>query len=92
MHGDEKVVEEDVRGVGKTIGLQLEGGTGNTFSVLSRGRDERRCGMTWCWVRNGGGVRDGRKGEGVVRGLGVYYEASVVECQGSGRLGEEEGG
>jgi hypothetical protein len=32
------------------------------------------------------------KEEGVVRGLGVSYEASVVEFEESGRFGEEEGG
>ncbi|WJX67066.1 hypothetical protein P8452_51562 [Trifolium repens] len=74
LHGDEKVVAEDVQAVGKAIGLQLESGTGNVFSVLSRGerRKKLRSGLVLGEV--GGCVRAGRKGEGVVRGLGVYYE------------------
>ncbi|MCI87736.1 hypothetical protein A2U01_0109021 [Trifolium medium] len=32
-----------------------------------------------------------RVGEGGVRGLGVSYEDSFMECEGAGRAGEEEG-
>jgi hypothetical protein len=69
MHGDEKVVEEDVRGVGKTIGLQLEGGTGNTFSVLSRG--ERRKKMRHDLVLGEEGGTGERRKEGGRRGEGL---------------------
>jgi hypothetical protein len=92
MHGDEKVVEEDVRGVGKTIGLQLEGGTGNTFSVLSWGERRKKMRRDLVLGEEGGTCERCKEGEGVVRGLRVYYEATVVERQGVGRVGEEEGG
>jgi hypothetical protein len=42
MHEDEMAVAEDVQEVGKAIGLQLEGGKGNVFNVLSRGEKRKK--------------------------------------------------
>jgi hypothetical protein len=71
LHGDEKVVAEDVQAVEKAIGLQLESGTGNVFSVLSRGERQKklRSGLVlgevggMCASREeGGGCGEGLRG------------------------------
>jgi len=46
VHGNEKVVMEDVKGIGEAIGVQFYGNNNNMFGVLSRkgrGRKEGRC-------------------------------------------------
>jgi hypothetical protein len=35
LHGNKKVVDEDVLGIGKTVGLKFNGDKNNMFSVLS---------------------------------------------------------
>ncbi|MCH80811.1 DUF4283 domain protein, partial [Trifolium medium] len=42
LHGNEKVVREDMRGIGQTIGVNFNGASANMFSVLSRGGEGQR--------------------------------------------------
>jgi len=35
LHGNKKVVDEDVRGIGKVVGLKFNGDKNNMFNVLS---------------------------------------------------------
>lgn len=53
VHGNEKVVVDDVKGIGEAIGVQFNGSNNNMFGVLSRrgrgrgrkeGRSERKYG------------------------------------------------
>jgi len=58
LHGNDKVAVEDVRGIGKAIGVDFSGVTHNRFEVYSgAGKD----------VRPGEGVGNEREG-GTIRG------------------------
>lgn len=47
VHGNEKVVVDDVKGIGEAISVQFNGSNNNMFGVLSRrgGERERRGGV-----------------------------------------------
>jgi len=40
LNGDEKAVEDDIRGIGRVIGVSFKNDTYNKFSVLSRSKTD----------------------------------------------------
>ena len=77
MHGSEKVVREDVRNIGETIGVQFNG-SNNMFGVLAkRGRGKKKDVVE----REGGSKRSGKVASQVVcaKGSGVrVWEMKLV--------------
>ncbi|GAU28487.1 hypothetical protein TSUD_294900 [Trifolium subterraneum] len=49
MHGDEKVVAEDVRGIGEAIRVKFNGDSANMFSVLAKGARVKEGGSCSGW-------------------------------------------
>ena len=68
LHGNEDVKVEDVRGMGKAIGVNFKGDSHNKFSVLSKvGKEKRKSKIK----KRGGGKTEDDRGSLGVRLVGV---------------------
>jgi hypothetical protein len=57
VHGNAKVAEEDVKGIGKEIGLDLSGVNHNRFEVLCGAGKDAKLGVVVGKEGEGGSVR-----------------------------------
>ena len=64
LHGKKEVVEDDVKVIGKTLGVNFKGDNNNSFNLLSKeGKREWRAGKGSMLMKDGG-QGGGEMGEG----------------------------